>query len=162
MAKKCLPEHIAIIIDGTFDLARSNELFERCKSLGIGHLTVCTPDPQKPSAALLSKEGIAVASSGREEVACATVLILRELAEGTLELEGVVPEAIQSRLNTTLVDLIIFTGGFKNLGGCCLWQAAYAEFVFLKKPWKAFETTDLDEAIAAFQDRNRRYGGLKK
>ena len=39
-----------------------------------------------------------------------------------------------------------------------LWRAAYAEFYFVKKHWPEFEKADIDEALAEFARRQRRYG----
>lgn len=59
------------------------------------------------------------------------------------------------------VDLLIRTSGEQRLSNYLLWQAAYAEFVFVKKHWPAFKEKDLIKAIKLYQNRNRRFGGLK-
>ena len=55
-------------------------------------------------------------------------------------------------------DLILRTSGEKRLSNFLLWQAAYAEFVFLDVLWPDFDATHLDQAIAEFRRRERRYG----
>ena len=55
-------------------------------------------------------------------------------------------------------DLIIRTGGEMRLSNFLLWQAAYAELVFSERLWPEFDGAALDEAIAAFQARERRFG----
>lgn len=55
-------------------------------------------------------------------------------------------------------DLVIRTGGEMRLSNFLLWQAAYAELVFSERLWPEFDGTALDEAIAAFQARERRFG----
>lgn len=55
-------------------------------------------------------------------------------------------------------DLIIRTGGEQRLSNFLLWQAAYAELYFSEKLWPEFDEQDLDLAIAAFNQRERRFG----
>ncbi len=55
-------------------------------------------------------------------------------------------------------DLIIRTGGEQRLSNFLLWQAAYAELYFSAKLWPEFDEVALDEAIAVYQGRERRFG----
>ena len=55
-------------------------------------------------------------------------------------------------------DLFIRTGGEQRLSNFLLWQSAYAELFFSDKLWPEFDEAALDEAIAAFQGRERRFG----
>jgi len=55
-------------------------------------------------------------------------------------------------------DLFIRTGGEQRLSNFLLWQSAYAELFFSAKLWPEFDDAALDEAIAAFQRRERRFG----
>lgn len=55
-------------------------------------------------------------------------------------------------------DLFIRTGGEQRLSNFLLWQSAYAELFFSDKLWPEFDEAALDEAIAAFQRRERRFG----
>ena len=59
-------------------------------------------------------------------------------------------------------DLIIRTGGEMRLSNFLLWQAAYAELVFSECLWPEFDGAALDEAIAAFQARERRFGKISE
>lgn len=59
------------------------------------------------------------------------------------------------------VDLLIRTSGEQRLSNFLLWQASYAEFYFTKVHWPAFGKKQLKNAIASYQKRHRRYGGLK-
>ena len=58
-------------------------------------------------------------------------------------------------------DLLIRPGGEQRISNFLLWQCAYAEFYFTDVLWPDFNTDELDKAIAAFQKRDRRYGGVK-
>lgn len=55
-------------------------------------------------------------------------------------------------------DLVIRTGGEMRISNFLLWQSAYSEFVFSDKLWPDFDPAALDEAIAAFSQRERRFG----
>jgi undecaprenyl diphosphate synthase len=55
-------------------------------------------------------------------------------------------------------DLIIRTGGEQRLSNFLLWQAAYAELYFSDKLWPEFDDAALDQAIAAYSQRERRFG----
>ena len=56
------------------------------------------------------------------------------------------------------VDLMIRTGGEQRISNFILWQAAYAELWFTEKLWPEFDAKDLDEALAWFAGRERRFG----
>ena len=55
-------------------------------------------------------------------------------------------------------DLIVRTSGERRLSNFLLWQSAYAELFFSDRLWPEFDEAALDEAIAAFQNRERRFG----
>ena len=57
-------------------------------------------------------------------------------------------------------DLLIRPGGELRISNFLLWQCAYAEFYFTDTLWPDFDGREIDRAIAAYQDRERRYGGL--
>jgi undecaprenyl diphosphate synthase len=58
------------------------------------------------------------------------------------------------------VDLLIRTGGEQRLSDFLLWECAYAELWFTDRMWPDFGAADLAAAVAAFQARERRFGGL--
>lgn len=59
------------------------------------------------------------------------------------------------------VDLLIRTSGEQRISNFLLWQIAYAEFYFTKVHWPDFSKKELNKAIEAYQNRDRRFGGLK-
>ncbi|MGN6356789.1 MAG: polyprenyl diphosphate synthase [Novosphingobium sp.] len=74
----------------------------------------------------------------------------------------VTPEAIEAELDTAdlpPLDLLIRTSGEVRLSNFLLWQAAYAEMWFTDVLWPDFTPAHLEEALAAFASRERRYGG---
>ena len=71
--------------------------------------------------------------------------------------------AIEAELDTAALpplDLLIRTSGEQRLSNFLLWQAAYAELLFVDTLWPDFDGDALADAIAAFSRRQRRYGGL--
>ena len=71
-------------------------------------------------------------------------------------------EMIEAELDTAElppVDLIIRSSGEQRLSNFLLWQAAYAEMWFTPVLWPDFDEAVLREAIGAFAQRERRYGG---
>ncbi|MEO6093343.1 MAG: polyprenyl diphosphate synthase [Novosphingobium sp.] len=74
----------------------------------------------------------------------------------------ITPESIEAELDTAdmpPLDLLIRTSGEVRLSNFLLWQAAYAELYFTDVLWPDFTPVHLDEALAAFVERERRYGG---
>ncbi len=59
------------------------------------------------------------------------------------------------------VDLMVRTSGEQRLSNFLLWQLAYAEFVFTPVYWPDFDDDELLKAIWLYQNRDRRFGGLK-
>jgi undecaprenyl diphosphate synthase len=59
------------------------------------------------------------------------------------------------------VDLVIRTSGERRLSDFLLWESAYAELYFTDRLWPDFDASDLREALASFQNRERRFGGLQ-
>ena len=57
-------------------------------------------------------------------------------------------------------ELLIRPGGEQRLSNFLLWQCAYSEFYFTDTLWPDFDGKEIDRAIAAFQNRERRFGGL--
>jgi undecaprenyl diphosphate synthase len=83
--------------------------------------------------------------------------------------EGVAPEALdEAKLSSYLSmsyapdpDLFIRTGGEVRISNFLLWQTAYAELFFTDCLWPDFGNKELDEAVASFAARDRRFGGVK-
>lgn len=93
---------------------------------------------------------------------------VRSLAEacqnGKLSWEAITPELLSSRLSTAdlpPLDLLIRTSGEQRLSNFLLWQAAYAELYFTPVYWPAFTKKDLEDALADYSRRDRRFGAVK-
>ena len=59
-------------------------------------------------------------------------------------------------------ELIIRPSGEVRVSNFLLWQSAYSEYYFTDVLWPDFDEKELDRAIAAFNRRDRRFGGVKK
>ena len=88
---------------------------------------------------------------------------MREAKEGKAEPDQLDETMFSNRLYTygqPDPDLIIRPSGEYRLSNFMIWQSAYAEFWFSDILWPDFKPKHLDEAIAAYQSRDRRYGGV--
>ena len=104
---------------------------------------------------------IALSYGGRAEIVTAVRAIAEQVAFGKLDPEAVDEECIARHLSTADIpdpDLLIRTSGEQRISNFLLWQCAYSELVFTKTLWPDFSKHDLDQAIADFCGRDRRYG----
>lgn len=95
----------------------------------------------------------------------ATKQLCQDYADGTIALDQIDVPLIDSYLYTKELpplDLLIRTSGEQRISNFLLWQLAYSELYFAKVHWPAFSKAQLHKAIADFQSRNRRFGGLKQ
>lgn len=106
---------------------------------------------------------IAFNYGSRDEIARAAASLAQDVAAGRLAVSAITPEAINERLDTAGIpdpDLIIRTSGEERLSNFLLWQAAYAEFLFIPEFWPDFNRQIFVSAIDQFMTRDRRFGGL--
>jgi undecaprenyl diphosphate synthase len=99
----------------------------------------------------------------RQEIARAAQRLAVEVAAGRLSAEEVSPERLGSYLHAPDIpdpDVIIRTSGEQRLSNFLLWQAAYSELVFVPINWPDFDRAALEDAIAEYHRRERRFGGL--
>lgn len=104
---------------------------------------------------------IAADYGGRWDIANAARAIAAKVAAGELAVENITEDSIESELalaDLPPADLLIRTGGEYRISNFLLWQAAYAELYFSPKLWPDFRGEDLEEAIAEFRQRQRRFG----
>jgi undecaprenyl diphosphate synthase len=101
---------------------------------------------------------IAVDYSSRDAIAGAAARLRDEDASARATLDRLL--AWPACAGSTDVDLVIRSGGEKRLSDFLLWESAYAELYFIDTLWPDFGADDLRAAIAHFQTRERRFGGL--
>ena len=107
---------------------------------------------------------IAFNYGGRDEIVRAAAKLAAQVETGGLKAADVTDEALSAQLDTAGVpdpDLVIRTSGERRISNFLLWQAAYAEFVFLDLFWPDFGKDELRGALEEFKRRERRYGGRK-
>ena len=104
---------------------------------------------------------IALSYSSRWEIARAAKLLANEVKDGKLRVEDITEKSISTHLTTDFMpdpDLLIRTGGELRISNYLLWQCAYSEFYFTDQYWPDFNEESLREAIADYQQRQRRFG----
>ena len=100
---------------------------------------------------------VAVNYGGREEIvhACNSLL-----ASGKTEITEDDISAATYTKGQPDPDLVVRTGGDIRTSNFLLWQSAYSEYYFTKTLWPDYSEKDVDEAVAEFYSRKRRYGGV--
>ena len=97
-----------------------------------------------------------------DEMARVARSLAQDVAAGRLTADAVDADAIEARLDTAGLpppDVVVRTSGEQRLSNFLLWQAAYAELVFVDTLWPDFDGAKLGQAVAAFRARERRFGG---
>ena len=100
----------------------------------------------------------------RQELARAAQKIALQVQSGALDPTSITVETLAQQLETVGMpdpDLLIRTGGEERISNFLLWQCAYAEFVFVPEFWPEFNAEILQRAVAEYNARERRFGGLK-
>jgi undecaprenyl diphosphate synthase len=104
---------------------------------------------------------LALSYGGRDEIATAAGRMVSDSLAGKIKPADVTKELLQRYLYTSALpdpDLLIRTGGEYRISNFLLWQMAYTEFYFTDILWPDFREPDLMEAIAEYQQRERRFG----
>ncbi len=104
---------------------------------------------------------IALSYGARDEIAAAARAAAQAVADGTLDPASITAERFERFLSTAGMpdpDLMIRTSGEHRLSNFLLWQAAYAELVFLDVLWPDFDQAEFNGALAEFARRERRFG----
>lgn len=131
-----LPDELTSLIEGAVERTRNNRGLQLVIALNYG---------------------------SQDELVRVARALAGDAAAGRLRAEEIDAAAIEARLDTAglpPLDLVIRTSGEQRLSNFLLWQSAYAEFVFTTTCWPDFKGPQLIEACAAFEQRERRHGGL--
>src|SRR5215813_1864696 len=110
------------------------------------------------------KLNIALNYGSRYEIVRSARELAKLACSGQIKPEDIDEAMISAHLFTRELpdpDLVIRTSGEMRLSNFLLWQSAYAEFYVTGTLWPDFDEQQLAAALAAYQDRERRYGGLK-
>lgn len=105
---------------------------------------------------------VALNYGSRGEIAAAARKLAGEVARGKREAASIDEEVMSGHLDTAglpELDLLIRTSGEVRLSNFLLWQAAYAELLFVDTLWPDFDATAFNDALSRFAGRQRRFGG---
>lgn len=152
----------------SIERARKNNMKVRV----IGDPTAFTQDLQDSIRALeeSSKNNtglnfqLALNYGSRDEITRGMRRMAADVKSGRIKPEDITEDTIRSYLDTADIpdpDLLIRTSGEQRLSNYLLWQLAYTELYFTDVPWPAFHKEQLEEAIRAYNLRDRRFGGVK-
>jgi undecaprenyl diphosphate synthase len=106
---------------------------------------------------------IAINYGSRDEMVRAMRHMIADVKEGNLSEEDITEQTFSGYLDTRDIpdpDLMIRTSGEQRLSNYLLWQLAYSEFYFTDVAWPDFGKKELESAIAAYNKRDRRFGGV--
>lgn len=106
---------------------------------------------------------IAINYGGRAEIVRAARNLAKRAAQGDITPEDIDDAAFESQLytaNQPPVDIILRPSGEHRISNFLLWQCAYSEFIDMDTLWPDFTPELLDGAIAEYQRRTRRFGGV--
>ena len=101
---------------------------------------------------------------GQDEIVNASKKISEDVLNGNLSIDDINKDSFGKYLFNDLppIDLLIRTSGAYRISNFMLWQMAYAELYFTDVLWPDFDEKQMDKAIEVFNNRDRRFGGVKK
>ena len=108
---------------------------------------------------------IALNYGSRDEITRAVRQMGEDIQKGVLDPKQIQEDTISSYLDTRELpdpDLLVRTSGEERLSNFLMWQLAYTEFYFTDVPWPEFDKAEFEKAIAKYNQRDRRYGGVKE
>lgn len=108
---------------------------------------------------------IAINYGGRDELRRAVCRLAEDAVKGRIKPEDIDETGIAEALDTAGIpdpDLLIRTCNEQRISNFLLWQLAYTEFYFTAAAWPDFSKEELEKAIDAYNDRDRRYGLVKE
>ena len=167
-------------VDGLMKLFRS--YLKKCIKISrdnkmkikiIGDISAFAPDIQESIRKLeeFSKDydelyfQIAKNYGSRDEMTRGMRKMAQDVADGKVSPDQITEDTIGSYLDTAGVpdpDLLIRTSGEQRLSNFLMWQLAYTEFYFTDVAWPDFHKAELVQAIEKYNQRDRRYGGVKE
>lgn len=106
---------------------------------------------------------IALSYGSRDEIVLAAQKLAQQAREGSIDPADIDAGMFESQLLTCDLpdpDLLIRTSGEQRISNFLLWQLAYTEFVFTETRWPDFGAAELDDVVAEFRRRERRYGAV--
>ncbi|MFH1158142.1 MAG: polyprenyl diphosphate synthase [Pseudomonadota bacterium] len=108
---------------------------------------------------------LALSYGGRQDILFAARELARQAKAGAVDPEKIDEDTFSRHLMTGSIpdpDLMIRTSGESRISNFMIWQLAYAELYFTGTLWPDFSKKDMEEAVAFFSSRDRRYGGASR
>ena len=102
---------------------------------------------------------------GKAEIVRAAKLFAQDVKDNKCDIDDLDETKFEDYLYTRglpPVDLLIRTSGEQRTSNYLPWQLAYAEFIFTKTPWPDFTKEELHKCLDEFNNRSRRFGGIKE
>ena len=106
---------------------------------------------------------LAMNYGSRAEITRATQKLAQQVQNGALQPEDITEQMLSEQMYTygePDPDLIIRPSGEYRLSNFLLWQAAYAELIFMDVLWPDFSVQNLESCLAEYATRSRRFGGV--
>ena len=107
---------------------------------------------------------LALNYGSRNDITNAVLNLVKDCKSDKINIESINEDTIKNYLSTKSTpdpDLLIRTSGEERLSNFLLWEIAYSEFYFTDVHWPDFNRQELQKAIYVYQNRDRRFGGLK-
>ncbi len=107
---------------------------------------------------------LALNYGGRNEIVRGIKSVIEDVKAGKISIDDINEDMFNDYLYTKGMpdpDLIIRPSGEQRLSNFLLWQCAYSEFWYSQINWPDFNGEDLRKAIFDYQNRDRRFGGIK-
>ncbi|MBU5482775.1 isoprenyl transferase [Clostridium sp. MSJ-11] len=107
---------------------------------------------------------LALNYGGRDEILRGMKLLYKDVQRGKIKIENIDENIFSRYLYTNGIpdpDLIIRPSGEQRLSNFLIWQCAYSEFWYSNIKWPDFKIKHLHKAIYDYQNRDRRFGGVK-
>ncbi len=108
---------------------------------------------------------IAINYGSRDEITRAVKRLVEQVEPGTLSAADICEQRIAQEFDTAGLpdpDLMIRTSGEQRISNFMLWQLAYAELYYTSVAWPDFNKAELEKAVLAYQNRDRRFGLVKE
>jgi short-chain Z-isoprenyl diphosphate synthase len=166
-----LDPYYAVLIELLNEIPRLSERlnfsFQAIGSLDLlpATLTAAAKTAEQHSVGTGFRVNLALGYGGRQEIVDATRSLVTDLAATGVEAAGMAERIDTAGISAHLYtsdqpdpDLVIRTSGESRLSGFLLWQAAYAECVFVDPYWPAFRRVDFLRALRDYARRERRFG----
>ena len=154
--------YLAIEVDGLIENGIRLSAFGRRDRFSPAVVKALARSKRHPGCTRLHLR-LALDYGSRHEMVEATRALARQAVRGDLTPEEIDEERLPTPLTSREVpdpDLVIRTAGEQRLSNFLLWQAAYAELHFCARLWPDFGESDLQEALADYHSRTRKFGAF--